>query len=177
MKTMDLSHSFTSGIVNPATFTVGPASANESIALINVSGATLMHAANCTPAAAEAALKTLRDSRAVRRRVVWCNPTELSRTPNADLRAWGRKLVDLGHADMVVACGVGARDLAIAARDAGLSIGRVVVCTDDATARNVLTDSIVAGDTILALGTSAESCYKLAERMESRFERELLVAG
>ena len=176
MKTMDISHSFT-GIVNPATFTIGPVPAAEPVSLINVSGATLMHAANCTPATAEMALKTLRDFRAVRRRVVWCNPTELTRTPNADLRAWGWKLVDLGHADMVIACGVGARDLAIAARDAGLSIGRVVVCTDDMTARNVLTDSIVAGDTILALGTTSESCYKLAERMETRFERELLVAG
>jgi hypothetical protein len=176
MKTMDISHSFT-GIVNPATFTVGPAPAAEPVSLINVSGATLMHAANCTAATAEMALKTLRDFRAVRRRVVWCNPTELTRTPNADLRAWGRKLVDLGRADMVIACGLGARELAIAARDAGLSIGRVVVCTDDMTARNVLTDSIVAGDTILALGTTAESCYKLAERMETRFERELLVAG
>jgi hypothetical protein len=176
MKTMDISHSFT-GIVNPATFTVGPAPAAEPVSLINVSGATLMHAANCTAATAEMALKTLRDFRAVRRRVVWCNPTELTRTPNADLRAWGRKLVDLGRADMVIACGLGARELAIAARDAGLSIGRVVVCTDDATARNVLTDSIVAGDTILALGTTSESCYKLAERMETRFERELLVAG
>jgi hypothetical protein len=176
MKTMDISHSYT-GIVNPATFTVGPAPAAEPVSLINVSGATLMHAPNCTPATAESALKTLRDFRAVRRRVVWCNPTELTRTPNADLQSWGRRLVDVGHADMVIACGVGARDLAIAARDAGLSIGRVVVCTDDMTARNVLTDSIVAGDTILALGTTAESCYKLAERMETRFERELLVAG
>ncbi len=176
MKNMDLSHSFT-GIVNPATFAVGPVAAAEAVSLINVSGATLMHAASCTPATADAALKSLRDFRAVRRRVVWCNPSDLTRTPNADLRVWGRKLVDLGHADMVIACGIGARELAIAARDAGLSIGRVVVCTDDATARNVLTDSIVAGDTILALGTTLESCYKLAERVETRFERELLVAG
>jgi hypothetical protein len=172
---MDISPSFT-GVVNPATFVVGPAPMADPVSLINVSGATLMHAPNCTPATAETALKTLRNFRAVRRRVVWCNPTELSRTPRADLQAWGRKLVDLGHADMVVACGAGARDLAIAARDAGLSIGRVVVCTDEATARNVLTDSIVAGDTILALGTTSESCYKLAERIETRFERELLVA-
>jgi hypothetical protein len=78
---------------------------------------------------------------------------------------------------MVIACGSGARELAVAARDAGLSISRVVVCTDDATARNLLTDSIVAGDTILALGATSESCYKLAERLESRFERELLVAN
>ena len=75
---------------------------------------------------------------------------------------------------MVVAHGAGARELAIAARDAGLALGRVVVCTDEITARNVLGDSIMDGDAILALGIPAESCYKLAERLESRFERELV---
>ena len=35
---------------------------------------------------------------------------------------------------MVVVCGVGGRELAIAARDAGLPLSRVVVCRDDATA-------------------------------------------
>ena len=173
---MDLSY-LPSGILSPATFSLGPAPVVEPVGSIRISGATLMHVASATPATTEAALKTLREFRAIRRRVVWCNSSDLAQTPNADLRAWGRKLVELGHADMVIACGVGARDLAIAARDAGLSIGRVVVCTDDATARNVLTDSIVAGDTILALGTASESCYKLAERLETRFERELLVAN
>jgi hypothetical protein len=78
---------------------------------------------------------------------------------------------------MVVVYGFGARDLALAARDAGLPIGRVVVCRDEATARNVLGDSINAGDAVLALGIPADSCYKLAERLESRFERELLVSS
>jgi UDP-N-acetylmuramyl pentapeptide synthase len=175
MKAMDLSQSLT-GFVNPDTFAVGPSPRIEPATLVHVSGATLMHAANSSPASAEAALKTLRDARAVRRRVVWLNSSELARTPNADLRSWGRKLVDIGRAELVVVNGVGAREAAIAARDAGLAIGRVVVCLDEATARNVLTDSVAAGDTILALGTSAESCYKLAERMETRFERDLLVA-
>lgn len=173
---MDLSFN-THSVVSPSTFALGPMPIVEPVALVKVSGATLMHVASATPATCEAALKTLREYRAIRRRVVWCNPTDLARTPRTDLRAWGRNLVELGHADMVVACGLGARELALAVRDAGLSIGRVVVCTDDATARNVLTDSIVAGDTILALGTTSESCYKLAERLETRFERELLVAN
>ena len=53
---------------------------------------------------------------------------------------------------MVVVCGTGGRDVAVGARDAGLALGRVVVCRDDATARNVLGDSIAAGDAVLALG-------------------------
>jgi hypothetical protein len=161
----------------PGAFTVGLPLAAEPAALITVSGTTVLHTAACTPAAADAALKSLRGFRAVGRRVVWCNPAELSRTPRVDLRHWGRKLVEVGGAEMVVASGPPARDIALAARDAGLPIGRVVVCRDDATARNVLGDSINMGDTVLALGITSESCYKLAERLESRFERELVVSG
>jgi hypothetical protein len=105
---------------------------------------------------------------------VWCNSTELASAPRVDLRGWGRKFVELGGAQMAVLSGPGARDIAIAARDAGLPIGRVVVCVDDVTARNVLGDSIIAGDTLLALGTTTDACYKLATRLESRFERELV---
>jgi hypothetical protein len=151
--------------------------ASETGALISVRGTTLLHAPNATPAAVEAGLKSLRGFRTNGRRVVWCNATELTRAPKVDLAAWGRKLVELGQANMVIMLGVGGRDMAVAARDAGLPIGRVVVCGDDVTARNLLGDSIRPGDAILALGIAADSCYKLAERLESRFEREALVTA
>jgi hypothetical protein len=163
-----------SSLLSAESFVVGLPLSAEPAALITVLGSTLLHTAACTPAAADAALKSLRGFRAVGRRIVWCNPTELSRTPRADLQTWGRSLVELGGADMVVVCGAAGREMAVAARDAGLPIGRVVVCRDDATARNVLGDSINAGDCVLALGIAAESCYKLAERLESRFERDLV---
>jgi len=165
-----------SSLFSPGSFALGLPLASEPAVLVTVSGTTLLHTAACTPAAADAALKSLRGFRAVGRRIVWCNSTELSRTPRADVGAWGRKLVELGGAEMAVVCGAAARDLAVAARDAGLPLGRVVVCRDDAAARNVLADSINAGDCVLALGIAAESCYKLAERLESRFERELVCA-
>jgi hypothetical protein len=166
----------TSTVLAPGSFVVGPLPASSDLAVFKVSGTSLLHAPVCSPAAAEAALKSLRGFRTAGRRVAWCNPAELARVPNADLGAWGRKFVEQGGAEMVVVCGSGGRELAIAARDAGLPIGRVVVCSDDVTARNVLGDSIMSGDAVLALGISAESCYKLAERLESRFERESLVA-
>ena len=150
--------------------------ASEPGALLTVRGTTMLHAPSCTPAVADAALKSLRGFRTAGRRIAWCNPSELAKTPNVDLRAWGRKFVEQGGAQMLVVYGAGARDLALAARDAGLAIGRVIVCTDDVTARNVLGDSINPGDAVLALGITAESCYKLAERLESRYEREMLVA-
>jgi hypothetical protein len=74
---------------------------------------------------------------------------------------------------LVVVCGAGGRDLAVGARDAGLALGRVVVCRDEATARNVLGDSIAVGDAVLTLGINAECCERLGERLESRFPRKL----
>jgi hypothetical protein len=163
-------------VLSPIAFAVGPTPGAEPT-LISLPGASLLHAPRVTPAAAEAALKSLRGFRVTARRVVWCNPTELSATPNVDLRAWGRKFVETGGAELVVVQGTGARDLAVAARDAGLPLSRVVVCRDDATARNVLCDSLAAGDAVLALGVAGESCQRFAERLESRFERELLVGA
>jgi hypothetical protein len=167
----------TSTALAPGSFVVGPAPATPNLAVFKVFTTSLVHSPECTPAAAEAALKSLRGFRTAGRRVAWCNPSELARAANADLRAWGRKFVEQGGAQMAVVYGTGARELAIAVRDAGLPIGRVVVCSDDVTARNVLGDSVMAGDAVLALGIPAESCYKLAERLESRFERESLVAS
>ena len=165
-----------STVLSPATFAVGPTPVAEPV-LISIPGVTLLHCPRVTPAAADVALKSLRGFRASARRVVWCNPAELAAAPNADLRQWGRRFVDVGGADAVVVEGAAARELAIAARDAGLPLSRVVVCRDDSTSRNVLCDTIAAGDAILALGVSAESCQRLVERLESKFERELLVGS
>jgi len=82
-------------------------------------------------------------------------------------------LVEQGGAELVVVCGTGGRDLAVGARDAGLPLGRVVVCRDEATARNVLGDSIAAEDAVLVLGIATDGCQRLADRLESRFAKNL----
>jgi len=168
MNLLNTTSSFSSGA-----FIVGLPAAAAQPATFTVGRTSLIHVPVATAAAAETALKTLRGFRTAGRRVVWCNSTEMARESGADFRRWGRKFVEQGGGQLVVSHGAGARDLAIAARDAGLALGRVVVCTDENTARNVLGDSIMDGDAILALGIPAESCYKLAERLESRFEREV----
>src|SRR5688500_16548537 len=125
-----------SSVVSPGAFALGLVPlASEPGALLTVRGTTIVHAPSCTPAVAEAALKSLRVFRTAGRRIAWCNPSELSKIANIDLRGWGRKIVEQGGAQMLVVCGAGAREIALAARDAGLPIGRVVVCTDDVTAR------------------------------------------
>lgn len=139
-------------------------------------GTSILHAATCTPTATDAALKSLRGFRTAGRRVAWCNAAELVRPATVELGPLARRLVEGGGIEMLVAVGAGSRELAVAVRDAGLPIGRVVVCRDDAAARNVLCDSINPGDAVLALGTTADNCYKLAERLESRFERAAIGA-
>jgi hypothetical protein len=155
-----------------AGFAVGPVATTPPVT-IRVPGATLLHAPQATAAAIEVALKSLRGLGTEGRRVVWCNPAELARTPMADVRAWGRRLVEQGGAEMVVVFGSGGRDMALGARDARLPLGRVVVCRDEATARNVLGDSIAADDVVLALGVGSDGCQRLADRLESRFASNL----
>lgn len=160
----------TASSFSPAEFAVGPSVASAEPRMVRSSGAVLLHAPHGTPTAANAALKSLRELNVAGRRIVWCNAAELAGARNGDPRGWGRKFVEAGGADMAIFCGQGGRDLAVAARDAGLPLTRVVVCRDDATARNVLCDSVHAGDAVLALGVSEESCRSFAERLESRFE-------
>lgn len=152
--------------------TVGECGTRRSLRprLMAAPGATILSAPHASPVVAEAALDSLRQFRAAGRRVIWCDATELADSPHVDLHAWGARFVEDGQADAVIVSGHGARELATAARDAGLPVGRVVVCSDDPTARNLLNDSLIPGDTVLALGISAASCDKLAERLASRFE-------
>lgn len=140
--------------------------------LLAAPGATILSSPRSTPAAAEAALDSLRKFRCAARRVIWCDATELANSPHVDLHSWGARFVEDGGADAVIVSGHGAREIATAARDAGLPVGRVIVCSDDPTARNLLNDSLIAGDTVLALGISGASCEKLAERLASHFDVE-----
>ncbi len=152
----------------PVAVVVPPAPVGQPT-VFNLPAGAVLHAPQAAPAAAEAALKSLRGFKAAKRRVVWCNSAELVRTANQCAVDWGRKLVEIGGADLAVVCGAGADELALAARDAGMALGHVVVCRDDATARNVLGDSVAAGDVVLALGVSGDSCQRLVERLESKF--------
>jgi hypothetical protein len=161
--------------LSASTFALGMLPAGEP-AMLKVPGATLLVSPQANPAAAESALKSLRGFRGAVRRGVWWNTSELSKSTGADLRTWGRRLVEDFGAALVVVCGAGGRDVALGSRDAGLPLGRVVVCRDEATARNVLGDSVAMGDVVLALGVTPDGCQCLADRLESRFTRTALVA-
>jgi hypothetical protein len=168
----------TSATLNAGTFAVGP-TVGESVGptAMRIPGATLLVSQQTTVAAAEAGLKSLREFRTAGRRAVWCNLSELARVPGIDLRAFGQRMVDEGGAELVVVCGNGGRDAAVGARDAGLALGRVVVCRDEATARNVLGDSLALDDAVLVIGVGGDGAQRLADRLESRFSRKLAAAA
>lgn len=168
----------TSTTLNAGTFAVGPmAGSSVGPTAVRIPGATLLPAPQATTVSLEAGLKSLRGFRTAGRRAVWCNLSELARVPGIDLRAWGRRMVDEGGAELVVVCGNGGRDAAVGARDAGLALGRVVVCRDEATARNVLGDSLALNDAVLVFGVNPDGAQRLADRLESRFSRKLAGAA
>lgn len=168
----------TSTTLTAGSFTVGPmAGASVGPTAVRIPGATLLLSPQSTTVALEAGLKSLRGFRTAGRRAVWCNLSELARSPGVDLRAFGRRMVDEGGAELVVVCGNGGRDAAVGARDAGLALGRVVVCRDEATARNVLGDSVALNDAVLVFGVGNEGAQRLADRLESRFSRKLALAA
>ncbi|MEM9658150.1 MAG: hypothetical protein AAF961_07295 [Planctomycetota bacterium] len=138
--------------------------------VMHVPGATLLLVESALPEPATSALKSLRGFRAAGRRVLWCDTTDLAESPHAAMERWGTKFVELGGADLAVLVGNGAREAAIGARDAGLSLNRVVVCPSDATARNVLCDVALPGDTFLLLGLREEMAERLLERLETKFQ-------
>jgi hypothetical protein len=140
--------------------------------LISVPGATVMSTTESSPKQATLALKSLRGFRATGRRRVWVDSTELSQTPGVDLTHWGSRILELSRVDTLLVTGQGSHQLALAARDAGLSVSQVTVCQDHAVARNLLCDTIAAGDATLLLGINQESTNKVVERLGSRAYQE-----
>ena len=169
---MNLLHTSTG--FSPGTLALAPLPAASSPEISTAAGVTFVDQPQFTSATADAALKSLRGFRTTGRRVAWC---DASAAQPGEIWSWGRKLVERGGAEMVVACGPGGRDLALAARDEGLAIGRVVVCRDEATARNVLCDSLAPGDCLLVLGIDVSHSRRLAERLQWRLEPALAAVG
>lgn len=135
---------------------------------VSVPGATLLCAPQSSPVQADAALRLLRGFRATGRRVVWFDATELAATPGSSVEQWGRRIVEQGGAQALIATGTDARRAAAAARSAGLAPSSATFAKDIATARNLLCDLIAAGDVALLLGVPEEHANKISERLDYR---------
>lgn len=140
--------------------------------VLAVQGVSLLHAVGRSSEELTAALEILRAFRATGRRVVLCDTSAL--TPGRQI---GRSLVEDSGVEAVVSCGTHGRDLAIGARDAGLDLASVIVCSDVKSACEALVHRLCPGDTVLLWGVDQVACNRLVMWLEKRFaERTRLAA-
>ena len=134
--------------------------------VVTLQGITLL----CTNATSRqdtaAALELLRGFRVTGRRVVLCDTSRL-----VVGKQFGREVVEGGAAQMLVSCGISGREVGIGARDAGLNLASVVVCSKPLAGGQVLASQLATGDTVLLLGVDRETCDKLATLLSQRLLR------
>ena len=136
--------------------------------VITVQGVTLLQAEDKSSAGIDSALEVLRGFRAIGRHVVLCDTTDL-----VVGRQFGKRVVECGTAELLVSCGLSGREIAIGARDAGLSLANVVVCSQAMAATEVMASRLVPGDTILLLGVNSELSEHLVAAIDERLSVKL----
>jgi hypothetical protein len=136
------------------TRTISIADAQRSVScarVVAVQGVTLLQVDAKSRAEIDSSLEVLGGFRASGRHVVLCDTTHL-----VVGRQFGVRTVEKGTAELLVSCGLSGREIAIGARDAGLSLANVVVCSQ------------VPGDTVLLLGIEEKTCDTLVAALEKR---------
>lgn len=119
-----------------------------------------------------AALELLRGFRVTGRRVVLC---DTSRLPAG--RQLGQAIVAEGSGTILVSYGTGGRDVAIGARDSGLDLGSVVVCSDSHSACELVTRQLLPGDTVLLLGAEQRTCDQVVALLDEKAARTRILAA
>ncbi|MGI9427520.1 MAG: hypothetical protein ACR2NM_02600 [Bythopirellula sp.] len=119
-----------------------------------------------------AALKLLRGFRTSGRRVVLCNTY-----PLVAGKQFGQEVVEQGGAELLVSCGISGREVGIGARDAGLNLASVVVCTKPLSGGQVLAHRLAAGDVVMMLGFDEQSSDQVAQLLIDRFSAARAVAA
>ena len=139
--------------------------------VVTVQGITLLQIDTPSRGEVDSALEILRGFRAVGRRVVVCDSSNL-----VVGRQFGHSLVEQGKTELLVSCGRSGREVAIGARDAGLSLADVVVCSKADSACEVLNCRLLPGDTVLMLGIEDTVCDHLVATLNRRLSYRLAAA-
>ena len=153
------------------TRTISIADSQRSVAcarVVTVEGVTLLQVDAKSRGEIDSGLEVLRSFRAAGRHVVLCNTSNL-----VVGRQFGARIVDQGTAELLVSSGRSGREIAIGARDAGLSLANVVVCSEANAAAEVMACRLAPGDTVLLLGVEKETCNHLVAAIETRFSVKL----
>jgi hypothetical protein len=140
--------------------------------VISTQGVSLLQSGAKTFQETASALEMLSGVRTVGRRVVVCDTSQV-----AFGRQLGSELVALGRAHLLVSCGISGREVAIGARDAGLSLANVVVCGNLAGATEVLGSRVIPGDTVLLLGIDQRGFDNIVIALERYLSTRLAAAA
>lgn len=155
-----------------ATAVEEPCTALDFTRVIPLPGMTLLCSTTTSRSEISSALELLRGFRATGRRIVLCDTTQLVAG-----KQLGREVVESGGANLLVSCGISGREVGIGARDAGLKLANVVVCSKATAAGQVLRKQLVPGDTLLLLGIDNKTCDKLASMLEDYLTPRTAVAA
>ena len=147
----------------------GSAASQDVLQVFPVGGVTLLQAKVNNEKEKNIALQSLRAFRAAGRRVVLCDTSCLAEGFRAVHRQLGHALVDQADAQVVISCGIAAREVAVGARDEGLPLANVVVCGDPKSACDVLKHQMMPGDTVLLLGIEDDIRARLVLSLENRY--------
>ena len=148
-----------------------PSSAYDYTRVVPLPGMTLLCASSTSRDETSAALDLLRGFRATGRRVVLCDTT-----PLVVGKQFGREVVETGDVDLLITCGISGREVGIGARDAGLPLASVVVCSKPAAGSQVLANQTAPGDTVLLLGMDRHACDELIEALTQQLGTQAVAA-
>ncbi|MEQ8210646.1 MAG: hypothetical protein RH917_12520 [Lacipirellulaceae bacterium] len=138
-------------------------------AATSAKAALLIESRGLTESALDEAIVTLLAAGTRGKRLIWLN-TETNDSTTVDWWNVGQRLAAKGQASLFIATGLNAREAALAARDTGMFLGDVIVCTDEATACQVLADRISPSDAVLLHGVNPIAAKALLRNCEQRWQ-------
>lgn len=141
--------------------------------VVEIRGATIINDAyNSNPTAMNAALELLRDFDAPGRRIVVCGDmAELGAQSIALHWQLGKEIVQLGGAQLLIACGQFARHVTAGARAAGLIRSRAIPCDTVDSALPLLGQAMLPGDVVLVKGSRMMGMERVVEALKQYPQR------